>query len=100
MAAPHPPPHPHSHLGVASPDIDPMVINLIYENFFLYDLENCICKIYATEIEKSFLLYGIITFSGKPMKNKTVSLILPRNKLKFDVERDTFLKKLSFELEK
>ena len=75
-------------------------MNLIYENFVLYNLENCICKIYATEIEKSFSLYGLITFSGKPMKNKTVSLILPLNKLKFDVERDTFLKKLSFELEK
>ena len=34
------------------------------------------------------------------MKDKTVSLILPRNKLKFNVDRDTFLKKLSFELEK
>ena len=67
---------------------------------FLYDLENYVCKTYITKIEKSFSLYGLISFSGKPIKNKPVSLILPQNKLKFNVERDIFLKKLSFEVKK
>ena len=81
-------------------DIDLTTIRLIYENFFLYDLENYIYKTYISKIEKSFSLYGLISFSGKAIKDKAVSLSLPQNKLKFNVERDILKKKLSFELEK
>ena len=81
-------------------DIDLTTISLIYENFLFHDLENYICKAYVTEIEKSFSLYGLISFSGKAIKDKAVSLILLQNKLNFNVERDILKKKLSFKLEK
>ena len=55
-----------------------MGINLMYKSFFSYDLESYICKTYITEIEKSFSLYGQISFSGKPRKYKPVSLQMLR----------------------
>ena len=62
-------------------------------------LKNYICKTYVTEIEKSFSLYGVIFFSGKAIKDKAVSLILPQNKLKFSTER-YFEKKVIFRTRK
>ena len=56
-------------------DIALTTISLIYENFFLHDLENYICKSYVTKIEQLFSLCGIISFSGKAIKEKAVSLI-------------------------
>ena len=56
-------------------DIELTTISLIYENFFLHDLESYICKSYVTEIEKLFSLCGTISFSGKAIKEKAVSLI-------------------------
>ena len=32
---------------------------------FLYDLENVIKEIFATELNKEFSIYGLITFSGE-----------------------------------
>ena len=82
-------------------EIDLTIITLIHENFFLYDLENYVCKTYGTKVEKSFSLYGLIFFSGEPVKYETVSLILPQNKLKFNVERNILKKKKkSFKLKK
>ena len=70
-------------------------------NFSLFDLGNYICKTYVIEIEKSFSLYGLISFSGKAIKDKAVSLIFSQNKLKFNVEIDILKKKrLSSELKK
>ena len=80
-------------------EIDLTIITLIHENFFLYDLENYIGKTYGTKVEKSFSLCGLIFFSGEPVKYETVSLILPQNKLKFNVERN-ISKKKSFKLKK
>ena len=77
-------------------DIDLTTISLMYENFFWYDIENYIYKTYVTEIEKSFSLYHLISFSGKAIKEKAVSLILPQYKLKFNVERDILKKKVIF----
>ena len=81
-------------------DTDLTTISLISEHFFLYHLKNLICQPYVTKIEKSFSLYGLISFSRKVIKEKAVSLVLPQNKLKFNVEKDILKKKLSFELKK
>ena len=75
-------------------EIDLTNISSICENFFLYDLQNYICKTYVTEIEKSFSLNDLISFSGKVIKNKAVSLILPQ--IKLNVERHIFFKKVIF----
>ena len=81
-------------------EIDLTSITLIHENFFLYDLENYVCKTYVEKVEKSFSLYGLIFFSGEPVKYETVSLILPQNKLKFNVERNILKKKKIFQTQK
>ena len=81
-------------------EINLTTITLIHEKFFLYDLENYICKTYVTEIEKSFSLYGLVFFSGKAIKDKAVSLILLQNKLKFNVERDILKKRVIFGIRK
>ena len=39
-----------------------------YENFFLYDLENIIKPTFATKVQKEFLIYGLISFSGETKK--------------------------------
>ena len=39
-----------------------------YENFFLYDLENIIKPTFATEVQKEFSIYGLISFSGETKK--------------------------------
>ena len=39
-----------------------------YENFFLYDLENIIKPTFATEVQKEFLIYGLISFLGEIKK--------------------------------
>ena len=45
--------------------------------------------------------YMVYFFSGEPVKYETVSLILPQNKLKFNVERNILKKKKkSFKLKK
>ena len=76
------------HMKKLVKDIDSTSTSLIYENFFLYDLENYICKTYVTEIKNSLPWYYLISFSRKAIKDKAVSLILPQSILKFNVERD------------
>ena len=39
-----------------------------YESFFLYDLENVIKLIYATELQQEFSIYGLISFLGETKK--------------------------------
>ena len=40
-----------------------------YEKNFLYDLENIIKPTFATEVQKEFSIYGLISFSGETQKN-------------------------------
>ena len=68
------------------------VITLIYENFFLC----VIIYTFVTELGQEFLIFDLISFSGKVIKGKPVSLILLQNKLKFNVERDIYEKVLIF----
>ena len=53
-----------------------------------------------TKLGQDFSIYGLISFSGKVIKGKHVSLVLPQNKLKFNVERDIYKKDLILEVEK
>ena len=44
--------------------------NQIYENFFLYDLENMIRPSFTTELQKEFSIYGLVNFSAKVEEEK------------------------------
>ena len=74
--------------------------NQIYENFFLYDLENIIRPSFTTELQAEFTIYGLINFSGKKDKEKKLKMISPKNYLKFEIERDVYKNQLKIELNK
>ena len=76
-------------------------INHVYENFFLYDLENIIKPSFTTELQKEFSIYGLVNFSSEiDKKNKKIKVISPNNNLKFKVEKDIYKNQLKFELSK
>ena len=69
-----------------------------HENFFLYDLENMIRPTFTTELQQEFSIYGLIYFSGE-QKDK-LDLVKPKNKLKFQLDRDIYKKQIKFEIAK
>ena len=71
-----------------------------FENFFLYDLEEMIKTVYATEINKEFSIYGLISFSGETKKNNKLDLIKPNQKIKFQLIKDTYKENIKLELGK
>ena len=83
-----------------SDEIDLKSYNQIYENFFLYDLENIIRPSFTTELQVEFTIYGLINFSGKKDKEKKLKMISPKNYLKFEIERDVYKNQLKIELNK
>ena len=69
-----------------------------HENFFLYDLENMIQPTFTTELQQEFSIYGLIYFSGE-QKDK-LDLVKPKNKLKFQLNKDIYKKQMKFEIAK
>ena len=74
--------------------------NQIYENFFLYDLENMIRPSFTTELQTEFSIYGLVNFSGKVNEEKKLKAVSPKNYLTFDVLKDTYKNNLNLELTK
>ena len=83
-----------------SDEIDLKSYNRIYENIFLYDLENIIRPSFTTELQAEFSIYGLINFSGKKDKEKKLKIISPKDYLKFEIERDVYKNQLKIELNK
>ena len=83
-----------------SDEIDLKSYNRIYENFFLYDLENIIRPSFTTELQAEFSIYGLINFSGEINKEKKLKIISPKNYLKFEIIRDIYKNQLKIELNK
>ena len=79
--------------------IDIRSINQIYENFFLYDLENIIKPSFTTELQKEFSIDGMINFSTDINEGK-LKVISPKNNLKFEIERDIYKTEMKLELNK
>ena len=76
-------------------------LNLVYENFFLYDLNNFIRPSYTTELQTDFNIYGLVNFSSKTDKeNEKLHIISPKNYLKFNTIDDTHKNDLKIELTK
>ena len=71
-----------------------------YENFFLYDLDKVIKPTFTTELQKEFSIYGLISFSGETKKDNKLELVNPKNKLKFEMTKDTYKNDMKFELSK
>ena len=83
-----------------SEEINLKSFDKVYENFFLYDLENIIKPTFTTELQIEFSIYGLINFSGKIDNEKKIKLISPKNYLKFDIEREIYKNQLKMELNK
>ena len=82
-------------------DINVNSLNLVYEKFFLYDLNNFIRPSYTTELQTDFNIYGLVNFSSKTDKeNEKLHIISPKNYLKFDTIDDTYKNDLKIELTK
>ena len=71
-----------------------------YEIFFLYDLVNIIKPTFATDVQKEFLIYGLISFLGDTKKNNKLDQIKPGDNLKFELIDEVYKNSLSFELGK
>ena len=54
-----------------SKKVDLKPLTHVFENFFLYDLENMMKETFVTELNKEFSIDGLITFSGENKGNKT-----------------------------
>ena len=83
-----------------SEEINLKSLNRIYENFFLYDLENIIKPSFTTELQTEFSKYGLINFSGEIDEEKKIKVISPKNYLKFEIEREIYKNQLKIELNK
>ena len=81
-----------------SNEINTRSLTFAYENFFLYDLENMIVPTFTTELQQEFNIYDLIYFSGE-QKDK-LHLIKPKNKLKFQLDKDVYKRQMKFEIAK
>ena len=83
-----------------SAKIDLKSVTHAFENFFLYDLEEMIKTVYATELNRDLSIYGLISFSGETKKNNKLDLIKPNEKIKFQLIKDTYKENIKLELGK
>ena len=56
--------------------------------------------VYATELNRDFSIYGLISFSGETKKNNKLDLIKPNEKIKFQLIKDTYKENIKLELGK
>ena len=76
-------------------------LNVVYENFFLYDLDNYIVPSFTSELETEFSIYGLVNFSNElRTENEKLNIITTENYLRFNVIDNIVKNKLNFELTK
>ena len=84
-----------------SDEINIKSLNVVYENFFLYDLENIIRPSFTTELQAEFSIFGLVNLSNETEEKKEkLKIISPKNYLKFDILRDVYKNQLKLELTK
>ena len=84
-----------------SEEINFKSLNVVYENFFLYDLDNFIVPSFTTELQTEFSIYGLVNFSNKARtETEKLNIISPKNYLHFNIINDTLKNKLNLELTK
>ena len=72
-----------------------------HENIFLHDNENMITETYVSELNENILMYGLTAFLGKTTnKNNKLHLIRPEHKLKFNLKKDVYKKKMELKIGK
>ena len=76
-------------------------LSVVYENFFLYDLDNYIVPSFTSELETEFSIYGLVNFSNElRTENEKLNIITTENYLRFNVIDNIVKNKLNFELTK
>ena len=59
-----------------------------------------ITETFVTELNENFPTYSLISFSGETKTDNKLALIKPSSKLKFNLKKDVYKNKVSFELGK
>ena len=91
----------YTRLKKKAEEINFKSLNVVYENFFLYDLDNYIVPSFTSELETEFSIYGLVNFSNKlRTENEKLNIITPENYLRFNVIDNILKNKLNFELTK
>ena len=91
----------YTRLKKKADEINFKSLNVVYENFFLYDLDNYIVPSFTTELETEFSIYGLVNFSNKlRTENEKLNIITPENYVRFNVINNILKNKLNFELTK
>ena len=91
----------YTRLKKKADEINFKSLNVVYENFFLYDLDNYIVPSFTSELETEFSIYGLVNFSNElRTENEKLNIITPENYLRFNVIDNILKNKLNFELTK
>ena len=91
----------YTRLKKKAEEINFKSLNVVYENFFLYDLDNYIVPSFTSELETEFSIYGLVNFSNElRTENEKLNIITPENYLRFNVIDNIVKNKLNFELTK
>ena len=91
----------YTRLKKKAEEINFKSLNVVYENFFLYDLDNYIVPSFTSELETEFSIYGLVNFSNElRTENEKLNIITPGNYLRFNVIDNILKNKLNFELTK
>ena len=91
----------YTRLKKKADEINFKSLNVVYENFFLYDLDNYIVPSFTSELETEFSIYGLVNFSNElRTENEKLNIITPENYLRFNVIDNIVKNKLNFELTK
>ena len=70
--------------------IKKLTVDFVNESYFLHDKSNLIKETFITELNKTVLIYGSISyFAEKKQEDEIFQIISPKNYLEFFVTKDT-----------
>ena len=73
-------------------------LGILQEGYFLYDDTNIVKETFISELEKKVSLTGSISYFDKVNSENKIELISFKNKLKFEVKKNTLLEELTLQL--
>ena len=73
-------------------------VGISQEGYFVYDDTNIIKETFISELGKKVSLLGSISYFDKVNSENRIELIIPKNKLKFEVKENTFLEEITLQL--
>ena len=70
--------------------IKKLTVDFVNESYFLHDKSNLIKETFITELNKTALIYGSISyFAEKKQEDEIFQIVSPKNYLEFFVTKDT-----------